>query len=98
MGPSGPSHPPPTASLDRPMSRVCAGVCREWASSSTTRPGSAGHADTIWAITTPDNDRSQGLMVRLGMPRRLDMDFEHQALPEGDPLRPHVTYEIRRPA
>ena len=50
MGPSGPSHPPPTESLDPPMSRMCAGVCREWANSSTTRPGSAGAADTIWAM------------------------------------------------
>jgi RimJ/RimL family protein N-acetyltransferase len=52
--------------------------------------------DSIWAITTPDNNRSWGLMERLGMTRRADMDFEHQKLAVDDPLRPHITYEIRR--
>jgi RimJ/RimL family protein N-acetyltransferase len=75
-----------------------AGYAREAAQASIGWVWDNLDADTIWAITTPDNDRSQGLMVRLGMTRRLNMDFEHQALPEGDPLRPHVTYEIRRPA
>jgi hypothetical protein len=35
-------------------------------------------------------------MERLGMTRRADMDFEHQKLAVDDPLRPHITYEIRR--
>jgi RimJ/RimL family protein N-acetyltransferase len=54
--------------------------------------------DSIWAITTPDNSRSWGLMARLGMTRRQDMDFDHPLLAPGDPLRPHITHEIRRPA
>ncbi|MDF0543611.1 GNAT family N-acetyltransferase [Sphingobium sp. H39-3-25] len=52
--------------------------------------------DSIWAITTPANVRSQGLMLRLGMVRRHDMDFEHEGLPAGDPQRPHVTFEAKR--
>ena len=53
--------------------------------------------DRIIAITTPANHRSQGLMLRLGMVRRRDLDFDHPALAKYDPLRPHVTYEIFRP-
>lgn len=54
-------------------------------------------ANTIWAITTPNNLRSQTLMQRLGMKRQRELDFDHQGLPAGDPLRPHVTYRIERP-
>ncbi|GGE20533.1 acetyltransferase [Polymorphobacter glacialis] len=53
-------------------------------------------ADRIIAITIPANIRSQALMLRLGMVRRHDLDFDHPALVPGDPLRPHVTFEIRR--
>jgi hypothetical protein len=31
-------------------------------------------------------------MQRLGMVRRADMDFEHPAVPEGNPVRPHIVY------
>lgn len=50
----------------------------------------------LFAITTPGNVRSWGLMERLGM-RRIG-SFDHPALAEDDPLRPHVTYTIDRPA
>ncbi len=53
-------------------------------------------APRIMAITTPGNVRSWGLMERLGMARRHDLDFDHPALPPGDPLRPHITYEVAR--
>lgn len=53
--------------------------------------------DRIIAITTPGNIRSWGLMERLGMVRQHDLDFDHPGLPDGDPLRPHITYEIHRP-
>jgi RimJ/RimL family protein N-acetyltransferase len=53
--------------------------------------------DRIIAITTRGNVRSWGLMERLGMVRRHDLDFDHPNLAEGDPLRPHITYEIHRP-
>ena len=52
--------------------------------------------DRIVAITTPANVRSWGLMLRLGMVRRHDLDFAHPALAADDPLSPHVTYEMRR--
>ncbi len=54
-------------------------------------------ADRIAAITTPANVRSWGLMLRLGMTRRHDLDFAHPALAADDPLSAHVTYEILRP-
>jgi RimJ/RimL family protein N-acetyltransferase len=54
--------------------------------------------DALWAITTVGNSRSWGLMERLGMTRRHDMDFDHPAVPGDSPLRPHVTYELRRAA
>ncbi len=52
----------------------------------------------IWAITTPANMRSWGLMERIGMRPRPEYNFDHPNVPEGSPLRPHVTYSIERPA
>lgn len=52
----------------------------------------------IVAITVPANRRSWGLMERLGMMRDRQGDFDHPDLPEGSPLRPHVTYRIARPS
>jgi RimJ/RimL family protein N-acetyltransferase len=54
-------------------------------------------AGRICAITTPGNVRSWGLMERLGMKRRHDLDFMHPALRPDDPLAPHITYEMLRP-
>jgi len=51
----------------------------------------------IIAITTPGNVRSWGLMERLGMTRLPDGDFDHPGVPDGDPLKPHITYAINRP-
>ncbi len=51
----------------------------------------------IIAITTPGNVRSWGLMERLGMKRLADGDFDHPGVPDGDPLKPHITYAIDRP-
>lgn len=51
----------------------------------------------IVAMTTPANERSWGLMQRLGMRRDWGGDFDHPALAEDDPLRRHVTYRIERP-
>ncbi|HEY0412367.1 MAG TPA: GNAT family N-acetyltransferase [Allosphingosinicella sp.] len=50
----------------------------------------------IVAITVPANTRSWRLMERLGMTRRPDLDFLHPTLPEGDPLRAHITYVMDR--
>jgi RimJ/RimL family protein N-acetyltransferase len=49
------------------------------------RPG-----EPVCAITSVGNVRSRGLMERLGMRHRPELDFDHPGV-EG-PLRPHVTY------
>lgn len=51
-------------------------------------------ADGIWAMTVMANSRSWGLMERLGMTRRADLDFDHPALAADDPLLRHITYSI----
>jgi RimJ/RimL family protein N-acetyltransferase len=51
----------------------------------------------VYAITTAANERSWGLMIRLGMTRLADGDFDHPILAEDDPLRRHLTYAIDRP-
>ncbi len=53
--------------------------------------------DAIHAITVHANQRSRALMERLGMVRETALDFDHPALPEESPLRPHITYSIGRP-
>jgi len=50
----------------------------------------------IVAFTVPANARSRRVMERLGMTRSSADDFEHPRLPEGDPLRSHVLYRVRR--
>lgn len=56
------------------------------------------HHDAVWAVTVPANRRSRGLMERLGMHRRVDLDFDHPDLPDDSPLRRHVTYSVTRPS
>lgn len=57
------------------------------------------HAEqALWAITVPANRRSWGLMERLGMQRRQDLDFDHPNVPAGSPLRAHIAYTIARSA
>ena len=51
----------------------------------------------VIAFTVPGNTRSWGLMERLGMARRANLDFDHPSLPPGHPLRPHIVYVIERP-
>jgi RimJ/RimL family protein N-acetyltransferase len=43
-----------------------------------------------------ENDRSWGLMERLGMTRHAALGFDHPNVPEGSPLKRHVTYSIDR--
>ncbi len=73
------------------------GYAREAATASLAWGWANLPVDRIVAITTPANTRSWGLMLRLGMVRRHDLDFFHPALAVDDPLGPHVTYEIARP-
>ncbi len=51
----------------------------------------------IVAITARQNDKSRGLMSRLGMAHVPELDFAHPNFAEGDPLRDTVTYRIMRP-
>lgn len=53
-----------------------------------------GLAEVV-AFTVPANRRSRAVMERLGMARSSEDDFEHPALPDGHPLRPHVLYRAR---
>jgi RimJ/RimL family protein N-acetyltransferase len=59
----------------------------------TNRPG-----ESICAITSVGNVRSRGLMERLGMRYRPEMDFDHPNVDEGSHLKPHVTYWLERSA
>jgi RimJ/RimL family protein N-acetyltransferase len=51
--------------------------------------------DEIWSMTAVRNEPSQAVMRRLGL--REVARFNHPRIPEGDPLRPHVTYHLARP-
>ncbi len=51
--------------------------------------------DEIVSFTTASNLRSRRVMDRIGMTHSVEDDFDHPALPEGHPLRPHVLYRIR---
>ena len=50
--------------------------------------------EPIYAFTAVINTRSRALMERLGMKRRMDMDFEHPKVPDDSPLKSHVTYQL----
>ncbi len=54
-------------------------------------------APRIVAITSAINLKSQQMMLRLGMHRLADGDFDHVLISEGDPLRRMVTFAINRP-
>lgn len=53
---------------------------------------------SIMAMTVQANTASWGLMERLRMVRRGDLDFDHPALALVDPLRRHIVYEASRPS
>ena len=53
--------------------------------------------EEIVSFTAVVNERSTAVMKRLGMERDITGDFDHPALPVGDPLRPHVLYRLQRP-
>ena len=51
----------------------------------------------IAAITTTGNVESRRVMDRLGMTYAEGLDFDHPAVPDGSPVRRHVTYFVARP-
>src|ERR1700744_3780892 len=73
----------------RGYAREAATACLEWGSRNLDVP-------EIFAITVPANSRSWGLMERLGMRPRPDLDFDHPAFAPAHPLRAHLTYAIKR--
>lgn len=50
--------------------------------------------DELWSMTAVLNEPSQAVMRRLGMTEVAR--FDHPRIPEGHPLRPHVTYHLGR--
>jgi RimJ/RimL family protein N-acetyltransferase len=52
--------------------------------------------EEIVSFTVPANDRSRRVMERLGMTHNELDDFDHPRLAEGDQLRRHVLYRLRR--
>ncbi|HTA51177.1 MAG TPA: GNAT family N-acetyltransferase [Candidatus Acidoferrum sp.] len=54
--------------------------------------------DSLVSFTVPANVRSRRVMEKIGMTHDPDDDFDHPSLLEGDPLRRHVLYRLKRPA
>ena len=71
------------------LAHEAAATCLEWSWANTD-------AERIVAMTVTANVRSQGLMQRLGLQRRTDLDFDHPRVVDGNPLRPHIVYSIDR--
>jgi len=53
--------------------------------------------ERVVAFTVPANEASWGLMERLGMTRRPDLDFAHPNFAQDHPLSAHITYVVERP-
>jgi RimJ/RimL family protein N-acetyltransferase len=71
------------------------GYATEGAAAALRHGFTVGGLREISAFTATFNLRSQAVMHRIGMVRDTSADFEHPALAEGDPLRPHVLYRAR---
>lgn len=74
----------------RGFAREAAQACLDWGW--TNR-----EAGRIAAWTVPANRASWGLMLRLGMVPRPELDFDHPQFPSGHPLCRHVVYTLERP-
>jgi len=53
--------------------------------------------EQILSWTVPANQRSQGVMRRLGMQRTPELDFDHPRFLHDERLRRHIVYRITRP-
>lgn len=75
------------------------GIAREAAEGSCDWGWANTPARTIAAWTNPDNTPSWGLMIRIGMARRPDLDFRHPLyLDTDDVIGDMIVYAIDRPA
>lgn len=72
------------------MAREAAEGSLTWSWANTARP-------FVAAWTNPANTRSWGLMLRLGMVRRAELDFRHPQYAGDDPLGEMIVYTIDRP-
>lgn len=73
------------------------GIAREAAEASLAWGWANTGRARIAAWTVIGNRRSWGLMERLGMRRRADLDFRHPDYAEGDPFGAMVVWAIDRP-
>jgi len=73
------------------------GYAREAAEASIAWGWANLDAPAIGAWTTIENDRSWGLMERLGMSRRPDLDFRLLGYPDDDPVGAMIVYLLERP-
>ena len=74
------------------------GYAREAAEASLAWAWATLPDPAVAAITAAVNARSRGLMERLGMVRDPAGEFDHPMVPDGSPLKRHVTYRIARPS
>lgn len=73
------------------------GYAREAADASLMWGWQNTAAARIAAWTVMPNTPSWGLMLRLGMAHRPELDFDHPRFSQGHPLCRHVVYTIERP-
>ena len=73
------------------------GFAREAAEASIAWGWANLAADAIGAWTTSPNKASWGLMQRLGMERRADLDFHHWRYAADDPAGAMIVYLLERP-
>ena len=74
------------------------GIAREAAEASRDWGWTNTPAKTIAAWTTAANAPSWGLMIRIGLARRPDLDFRHPLyLDSDDPLGDMIVYAVDRP-
>lgn len=73
------------------------GYAREAAEASIAWGWANLDAPAIGAWTTIGNDRSWGLMERLGMSRRPDLDFRLLGYAQDDPVGAMIVYLLERP-
>ncbi|UZK66859.1 GNAT family N-acetyltransferase [Sphingomonas sp. M1-B02] len=74
------------------------GLAREAAQASLDWAWAETRAPRVVAITAAEHIKSQQLMLRLGMQRLADGDFDHPKFAADDPMRRTVTFAIDRPA